>query len=105
MTHRDRLRTTETPDGRKTAAWRLSQRDCQILHIQNRADPSTAHHWPSGTPLPAAMPGLVILDGSPTLWEARDAFPEHIDLWNAIRTDYWTALLCITDLPTPTTGV
>jgi hypothetical protein len=103
--HRDRLRTTESPDGRKVATWRLRHRDCQILHIQNRADASTAHRWPSGAPLPAAMPGLVILDGLPTLWEARDAFPGHVDLWDAVRADYWAALLSMTDIPTPSTGM
>lgn len=99
--HRDRLRTTESPDGRKVATWRLMRRECQVLNIQNRAEATPAHRWPSGRSLPSAMPGSVILDGPPTLWEARDAFPGYLDLWDALRADYWAALLCTTDLPTP----
>lgn len=103
--NRDRLRTTESPDGRKVATWRLWGRDCQVLHIKNRADASTAYRWPSGTELPAAMRGLVVLDGLPTLWEARDAFPGHLDLWDAVREEFWAALLCGTGLPAPITGM
>ncbi|WP_327101428.1 hypothetical protein OIE68_23200 [Nocardia vinacea] len=102
--NRDRLRTTESPDGRKVATWRLVRRECQLLHIQNRADASPAYRWPSGTALPAAKPGLVILDGPPNLWEARDAFPRYTDLWDAVRSDYWNVLLRRTSLPVPTTG-
>lgn len=99
--NRDRMRTTESPDGRKVATWRLMRRDCQVINIQNREDASPAYRWPSGVELPAATPGLVILDGPPNLWEARDAFPGHGDLWNALRSDFWAALLCMTDLPNP----
>lgn len=102
--NRDRLRTTESADARKVATWRLVGRDCQVLNIQNRADASPAYRWPSGTILPAAKPGLVILDGPPNLWEARDAFPGHADLWDAVRADYWDVLLCRTDLPTTIAG-
>ncbi|WP_433728561.1 hypothetical protein ACQP0C_39300 [Nocardia sp. CA-129566] len=91
--NRDRLRTTESPDGRKIATWRLVQRECQVITMQNRADASAAHRWPSGTELPAAQRGLVIFDGPPNLWEARAAFPGHLDLWDAVRSDYWAALL------------
>lgn len=101
---RDRLHTTESPDGQTVATWRLAGRDCQVLHIQNRADSSPAYRWPSGTTLPAAKPGLVILDGPPNLWEARDAFPRRSDLWDAVRSDYWNVLLCRTGLPVPITG-
>ena len=90
---RDRLRTTTSPDGRKVATWRLVRRECQVLNIQNRADASPAYRWPKGTELPAAMRGLVILDGPPNLWEARDAFPVYSDLWEAVRDDFWAALL------------
>lgn len=102
--NRDRLRTTESPDGRKVATWRLVGRNCQVLHIQNRADASPAYRWPSATVLPAAKPGLVILDGPPDLWEARDAFPRHADLWDAVRSDYWAVLLCRAELAAPITG-
>lgn len=102
--NRDRLRTTESPDGRKVATWRLVGRDCQVLNIQNRADSSSAYRWPSGTALPAAQPGLVILDGPPNLWEARDAFPRLVDLWHAVRSDYWNVLLYRANLAVPIRG-
>lgn len=98
---RDRLRTTASPDGRKVATWRLVHRECQVLNIQNRASAAPAYRWPSCTELPSAPPGMVILDGPSNLWEARDAFPGHGDLWNAVRHDFWAALLGITDLPHP----
>ncbi|PXX66445.1 hypothetical protein DFR70_103193 [Nocardia tenerifensis] len=98
---RDRFRTTTSPDDRKMATWRLVGHDCQVLHIVNRADSSPAYRWPSGTRLPCEIPGLVILDGLTNLWEAREAFPRHGDLWNAVRHDYWAALLDTTDQPNP----
>lgn len=98
---RDRFRTTESPDGSKVATWRLVRRDCQVLHIQNRADATPGYRWPSGTELASGTPGLVILNGLMTLWEAREAFYEHSDLWDAVRHDYWAALLDMTDQPNP----
>ncbi|WP_330249659.1 hypothetical protein OG874_25480 [Nocardia sp. NBC_00565] len=100
---RDRLRTTESPDGRTVATWRLVRRDCQVLNIQNREDSSPAYRWPSGAALPSAKPGLVILDGPPNLWEARDAFPRNADLWDAVRSDHWDVLLSRAELPVPIT--
>lgn len=103
---RDRLRTTESPDGRKVATWQLIHSGARILRVQNRADASPAYRWPSKEPLPAAAPGLVLFDDTPPLdlAAAREAFPGHLDLWDALRGDYWAALLCVTDLPTPTPG-
>ncbi|MFB8281868.1 hypothetical protein [Nocardia colli] len=63
----------------------------------NRADASPAYRWPSGIQLPSAKPGFVILDGPVTLWDAREAFYDHPDLWNALRDDYWAALLELSD--------
>jgi hypothetical protein len=103
---RDRLRTTESPDGRKVATWQLIHSGIHILRVQNRADPSPAYRWPSKKPLPAAAPGLVLFDGPPPLdlVSAREAFPGHLDLWDTLRDDYWAALLCGTDSPTPASG-
>lgn len=98
---RDRFRTTTSPDGRKVATWRLVRRECQVLHIVNRADSSPAYRWPSGTELPSAAPGLVIFDGLLTLWEVREAFYDLHDLFDAVRHDYWAALLDSTDQPNP----
>ncbi|MEV0293256.1 hypothetical protein [Nocardia sp. NPDC050710] len=101
---RDRLRASESPDGRKIATWRLRHRDCQVLNFQNRADASMAYRWPSGMAFPSALPGLVVLDSLPNLWEVRDAFAGHVDLWDAVRADYWAALLDGTDPSSTSAG-
>ncbi|MFI6043838.1 hypothetical protein ACIA8C_19575 [Nocardia sp. NPDC051321] len=67
----------------------------------NRADSTPAYRWPSGTELPCEIPGLVILDGLPDLWEVREAFYDLHDLFDAVRHDYWAALLDSTDQPNP----
>lgn len=102
---RDRLRTTESADGRKVVTWRLVGHDCRILRIQNRADASVAYRWPGGESLPLAGPGLVSFDESaaPDLATVRDAFPGHHDLWDALRDAYWVALLNLADLPASAT--
>ncbi|WP_433714273.1 hypothetical protein ACQP2U_09195 [Nocardia sp. CA-084685] len=103
MMRRDRVRTTESPDGRKVAVWRLVGNEARILRIQNRADASTAARWPSKERLPAAAPGTVLFDNEapPDLAAAREAFPGHLDLWDAVRDDYWAALLNASDLSAP----
>lgn len=98
---RNRLRTTESPDGRKVATWRLVGRNCEVVHFVDRADAAIAYRWPTGIEMPAVARGLVILDGPPNLWEARDAFPFHRDLWDAVKADYWAALL---DMPIAASG-
>ncbi|MEU2030271.1 hypothetical protein [Nocardia amamiensis] len=47
------------------------------------------------------QPGTVLFDDHklPDLAEAREWFPEHNDLWNALRDDYWSAILNMTNLP------
>ncbi|MFQ6391929.1 hypothetical protein ACLMAJ_00600 [Nocardia sp. KC 131] len=98
---RDRLRTTESPDGRKVASWRLLRAGARILRVQNRADASPAYRWPGRELLPMAAPGLVLFDevAPPDLATVRDAFPGYLDLWDAVREDYWHALLNMADLP------
>ncbi|MFD0361362.1 hypothetical protein ACFQZZ_07875 [Nocardia sp. GCM10030253] len=59
---RDRLRTTESADGRKVAIWRLVHSHVRILRVQNRADASPAYRWPGKEQLPAATPGWVLFE-------------------------------------------
>jgi hypothetical protein len=99
--NRDRLRTTASPDGRKVATWRLMGRNCQVLHFLNRSDSSPAYRWPGGERLPGAAPGLVILDGPADLWDARAEFYDHLDLWNAVRHDYWLTVCDMSEIPNP----
>ncbi|MFE7799978.1 hypothetical protein [Nocardia sp. NPDC057440] len=37
--------------------------------------------------------------GPPDLATVREAFPGYLDLWDAVREDYWQALLDTSDLP------
>ncbi|WP_433194275.1 hypothetical protein ACQP1G_36780 [Nocardia sp. CA-107356] len=98
---RDALRTTRTQDGRKTAVWQLIRSSARILRVQFPHEAFTAHRLPSRTLLPDAQPGTIMFDTYPDLVDARQLLPEHDDLWDALRNDYWTALLRASDLPNP----
>ncbi|MEV6321121.1 hypothetical protein AB0M45_07955 [Nocardia sp. NPDC051787] len=92
------IRTTETGDGRKTAYWRLLGRSAYVIRFRVNDDGSTAYRFP-GNLLPAVQPGTVLFDTFPDLAQAREWFPEHHDLWNTVRDDYWSTLLDSADLP------
>lgn len=98
---RDELRTTQTKDGRKVAVWQLVGRLPRILRVQFPSEHFTAYRLPSKTPLYGAQPGTVMFDAYPDLSDARLMLPQHEDLWDVLRGDYWAALLCPTDLPNP----
>jgi hypothetical protein len=68
------------------------QRDVRLRAHVRKVPQLSGHHAGAG------------VDSLPNLWEARDAFPGHADLWDALRSEYWAALLCLTDLPAPSTG-
>lgn len=90
---RDRLRTTRTQDGRKVAVWQLVGISPRILRAQFTSESFTAYRLPSRTPLSAAQPGTVMFDPYPDLADARALLPQHDDLWDALRDDYWAALM------------
>lgn len=98
---RDGLRTTQTEDGRKIAVWQLAGRVPRVLRVQFPAEHFTAYRVPSRTPLYGAQPGTIMFDAYPDLADAREMLPQHEDLWNVLRDDYWTALLSTGDLPNP----
>ncbi|MFI6773552.1 hypothetical protein [Nocardia sp. NPDC050412] len=98
---RDRLRTSRTRDGRKVAVWRLAGKSARIVRVQFISESFTAYRLPSRTPLPEVQPGTVIFEPYPDLAAARELLPKHGDLWDALRDDYWTALINLTDLPNP----
>ncbi|MFE9322929.1 hypothetical protein ACIHDR_23015 [Nocardia sp. NPDC052278] len=98
---RDALRTTQTQDDRKVAVWQLVGRSAHILRVQFPYRSFTAFRLPSRTQLPEAQLGTIIFDTYPDLADARQMLPEHDDLWDALRNDYWVALLSATDLPKP----
>ncbi|MEU0500110.1 hypothetical protein [Nocardia sp. NPDC005998] len=98
---RDELRTTQTDDGRKVAVWRLVGRMPRVLRVQFPAEHFTAYRMPSKTPLYGAQPGTILFEADPDLADAREMLPQHEDLWNVLRDDYWAALLSATDLSNP----
>ncbi|WP_433622872.1 hypothetical protein [Nocardia sp. CA-120079] len=98
---RDGLRTTQTEGGRKIAVWQLAGRIPRVLRVQLPGEHFTAYRVPSKTPLYGAQPGTILFDAYPDLADAREMLPQHEDLWNVLRDDYWAVLLGTTDLPNP----
>ncbi|MFI6773972.1 hypothetical protein [Nocardia sp. NPDC050412] len=101
MMRREALRTTQIQHDRKVAVWQLVGRSARILRVQFPHESFTAFRLPSRTQLPDAQPGTIMFDTYPDLADARQMLPEHDDLWDALRNDYWVALLSATDLPKP----
>jgi hypothetical protein len=88
------LRTTTTADGRKAAEWSLIRRRPWIQRVLLLSDSSPAVEWPD-KPLPLAQPGTIVFTGgtrSLDLADAREALPQHQDLWDAIQHEFWTTL-------------
>ncbi|MEV2221214.1 hypothetical protein AB0E01_15185 [Nocardia vinacea] len=100
--NRNPLRTTEIPC--KVAVWQLVDRAARILRVQLIGEAFTAYRLPSLTELPDAQPGTIMFDPYPDLADARELLPQHEDLWDALRGEYWTALLKMADLPSPRIG-
>ncbi|WP_280180994.1 hypothetical protein [Nocardia farcinica] len=90
---RNPLCTTETRTG-KVAVWQIVDRNVRVVRLRVAADATPAYLYPR-TPLPAVQPGTVVFDNArlPDLAQVREWFPRHEDLWNAVRDDYWSALL------------
>ncbi|MFI6777446.1 hypothetical protein [Nocardia sp. NPDC050412] len=98
--NRNPLHTTAIPG--KLAVWQLVNRAARILRVQLTAE--AAYRPPSLTKLPDAQPGTIIFDAYPDLVDARELLSEHDDMWDAVREDYWAALLNTADLPSPGLG-
>ncbi|WP_040700561.1 hypothetical protein [Nocardia vinacea] len=96
---RDRLRTTQTPDGRKVAVWQLVGCSVRVLRVQFAAESFAAYCLPSRAPLTEEQAGTVIFDPYPDLAAARELLPKHSDLWDVLRDDYWAALMNSKALP------
>lgn len=96
---RDRLRTTQTQDVRKVAVWQLVGCCVRVLRVQIISESFTAYCLPSRAPLTGVQPGTVMFDPYPDLAAARELLPKHSDLWDALRDDYWAALMNSEALP------
>ncbi|QIS16481.1 hypothetical protein [Nocardia arthritidis] len=59
-----------------------------VLRMDFPGETFTAYRSPSLVPVPEAEPGTVIFDSYPDFEEVRSRFPEHGDLWDALRRDY-----------------
>ncbi len=91
---RQGLRTTTTADGRKMADWCLIRQRPWIQRVMLLGDCSPAVEWP-GKLLPLAQPGTIVFSGdirSLDLADAREALPQHQDLWDAVQREFWTTL-------------
>lgn len=98
---RDRLRTTQTQDGCKVAVWRLVECSARVLRVEFTSESFAAYCLPSRAPLTGVQHGTVVFDPYTDLAAARDLLPKHGDLWDALRDDYWAALMNCKDLPNP----
>ena len=99
---RNPLHTTAIPG--KVAVWQLVDRAIRILRVQLTSEAFAAYRLPSLTPLPDAQPGTIMFDADPDLVDARALLSEHSNLWNAVREDYWAALLNRADVSSPSVG-
>ncbi|WP_433198235.1 hypothetical protein ACQP1G_03395 [Nocardia sp. CA-107356] len=96
------LCTTQVPG--KVAFWQLADRTARILRVQLTNEAFVAYRIPSRTELPGAQPGTIVFDAYPDLADARELLPQHGDLWDAVREDYWVAVLTMADHPSPGIG-
>ncbi|WP_330254373.1 hypothetical protein OG874_07425 [Nocardia sp. NBC_00565] len=99
---RNPLYTTAIPG--KVAVWQFVDRAARILRVQLTGEAFIAYRLPSRTKLPNAQPGTIMFEGYPDLADARELLSEHGDLWDAVREDFWTALLNMADLPSSGIG-
>lgn len=99
---RNTLHISGIEGGSKQAVWQLARRVPRILRVEFRAEAFIAYRLPSQTQLLGAPPGTIMFDFYPDLADARDLLPEHGDLWDAVREDYWAALLTLAKIPTDT---
>lgn len=84
---RDRLRTTDNRDGRKTAHWRLDGSDhtARIVRLEIHGETGPADNLDLTPP--------------PDLSTARELHPEHTDLWDAVRDERAAVVLDAREVP------
>ncbi|WP_330230885.1 hypothetical protein OHA40_33950 [Nocardia sp. NBC_00508] len=89
--HKTTIGTTHT-------GWRLVGHRIEILYFCDNADTTPAYRLRNSgntVPIPLGQCGLVAFDerALPDLAQVREWFPRHFRLWDAVRTQYWEALL------------
>ncbi|MEU7628518.1 hypothetical protein AB0C34_00840 [Nocardia sp. NPDC049220] len=81
----------------------------EILFLRDDADPTPAYRLRDNgdiVPIPLGRCGLVAFDerALPDLAQAREWFPHHFRLWDAVRAQFWDALLPPGGTRRPTSG-
>ncbi|MEU4342963.1 hypothetical protein AB0H00_17080 [Nocardia sp. NPDC023852] len=70
----------------------------EILFFRDDADPTSAYRLRNDgetVPIPLGQCGFVAFDerALPDLAQVREWFPRHFRLWDAVRAQFWEALL------------
>jgi len=92
MTGDVRYRTELPPSDGRRADWALAFGQVHIRSLFDPSDPTPARRVPDG-PAPKNMPGLVEFGPGvyPTLEDAREQFPQHAGLWDAVAKEHHSA--------------
>ncbi|MEV6771810.1 hypothetical protein AB0N05_24615 [Nocardia sp. NPDC051030] len=91
------LHTTEIGD--VSATWRIVGDRIAMESLTDRASHRAAYGVLTDGAIvdaPAGTPGTVHFgqnDTRPDLVQVRDWFPKHVALWDAVRSQYWDAVL------------
>ncbi|MEV0028746.1 hypothetical protein [Nocardia sp. NPDC050793] len=84
--------------GAAHTGWRIAGHRIEILFLQDACDATPAYRrGPAGksVPIPLGQCGFVLFDerALPDLAQARDWFPRHHRLWDAVRAEFWAMSL------------
>jgi hypothetical protein len=100
-----------TTIGGSHAGWRLVGHRIEILFLRDDTDTTPAYRLRNNgdtVPIPLGPCGFVAFDerALPDLAQAREWFPRHCRLWDAVRAQFWEVLLPAggartADLPVP----
>ncbi|WP_196812314.1 hypothetical protein [Nocardia sp. CNY236] len=87
-----------TTIGATHAGWRVMGHRVEVLFLRDETDRTPAHRLRNdGTivRIPLGQPGFIGFDqrAPPDLAQAREWFPRHFRLWDAVRTQFWDVVL------------
>ncbi|WP_227996265.1 hypothetical protein [Nocardia australiensis] len=80
------------------AGWRIVGHRIEVLCLCDDTDPTPAYRMRNGgktVPIPLGQRGFIAFDerALPDLAQVREWFPHHHRLWDAVRAQFWDALL------------
>lgn len=78
-----------TPHAHKHTHWTLHEHGWPVIRsIYDPKDPSMGRVWPNRV-LPGLKPGYTVFSRlHPTVRQAREWFPEHTELWDAVEEEH-----------------